>query len=196
MGYTLIGTRQSRAFRVLWLLEELGLDYAHVPARPGAAEVREANPSGKVPVLLDGDVAIADSVAIMTCLADRHGAFTHPPGTLERALQDGWTQRILDELDALLWTAARHSFVLPEAERVPAVKPSLKAEYARNLARIAEAIEGPYLVGAQMTVPDILLCHCGSWAKAARFPDAPEAVKAHARGLRAREAYRRADAMA
>ncbi|MHA6326243.1 glutathione S-transferase family protein [Roseivivax sp. CAU 1753] len=195
MRYTLIGTSKTRAFRPLWLLEELGVDYTHDPAAPGSEAVRRASPLGKVPVLMADDVAIPDSGAILQFLADRHGAFTHAPGTTDRALQDAWTFRILDELDALLWTAARHSFVLPEADRVPAIKDSLKAEFTRNLSRITDSIEGPYLMGAEMTVPDILLVHCGGWALSAKFPEMPSAFKAYAKGLRARPAFLRAAAL-
>ena len=195
MTLTLIGTSKTRAFRPLWLLEELGLDYTHVPAAPRSPEVQEASALGKVPVLKDGDTVIADSAAIMTYLADREGRFTYPAGSLERARQDAWTFRILDELDSLLWTAARHSFILPEAERVPDVKDSLKTEYARNVARITDEIVGPYLMGDEMTVPDILLCHCGGWARAAKFPDAPEAFKDYAKRLRERPAFKAASAL-
>ncbi|MCE0506016.1 MULTISPECIES: glutathione S-transferase family protein [unclassified Roseivivax] len=195
MRYTLIGTAKTRAFRPLWLLEELGVDYEHLPVGPQSAEVREASPLGKVPVLLADGRAIPDSAAILTFLADRHGAFTCPAGTPERAVQDSWTFRILDELDAIIWTAARHSFVLPEDKRVPEVKDSLKSEFAANLERITAGIEGPYIMGEEMTVPDIILCHCGGWARVAKFPDPPEAFKAYTRRLRDREAYRRAAAL-
>ncbi|SLN18236.1 hypothetical protein ROJ8625_00616 [Roseivivax jejudonensis] len=193
MSYTVIGMRQSRAFRVLWMLEELGQDYTHVPAAPRSEEVTRVSPLGKLPVLLDGDHVIPDSAAILTYLADKHGGFTHAAGTPERARQDAWTFRILDELDALLWTAARHSFVLPEADRVPEVKDSLKSEYARNLERLTKEIPGPYVMGDTMTVPDIILCHCGGWAIAAKFPPPPDAFKAYAKNLRSREAFARAD---
>ncbi|ETX29994.1 glutathione S-transferase family protein [Roseivivax isoporae] len=192
MSYTLIGTRQSRAFRALWLLEEIGADYAHVPAAPRSDEVTRVSALGKIPVLVDGETVVPDSSAILTYLADRHAALTFPAGTPERARQDAWTFRILDELDALLWTAARHSFVLPEAARVPAVKDSLKGEFAANLERLTAEIPGPFLMGETMTVPDIVLVHCGGWAVSAKFPEPPAAFKDYARGLRARPAYARA----
>jgi len=108
--YTVIGGLASRAFRVLWLLEELGVAYDHMKVGPRSDEVTAHSASGKIPVLLDGDVAVTDSVAIMTYLADKHGALTAPAGTLERARQDAMTQRIVDEFDGPLWLAARHSF--------------------------------------------------------------------------------------
>ena len=190
--YQVIGYRASRAFRVLWMLEELGQPYEHIPAAPRSDEARAANPSGKIPALrVDGD-CLTDSTAIMTWLADRHGALTYPAGSLERARQDALTHQILDDIDAVLWTAARHSFVLPEERRVPEVKESLKWEYARNLARMSEALEGPFLMGETMTVPDILLTHCLGWASRAGFPDPDEKLAAYVARMQAREAFQRA----
>ena len=83
--YTVIGGVASRTFRVLWMLEELGADYEHRPASPHAEEVTAHSASGKIPVLLDGDAALTDSTAILTYLADKHGALTSPAGSLERA---------------------------------------------------------------------------------------------------------------
>lgn len=195
MPYTVIGSAKTRAFRPLWLMEELGLDYDHVPAGPRSDEVRRVSPLGKVPVLIADGAAIPDSGAILHYLADRHGGWTHPAGSIARARQDAWTFRILDELDALLWTAARHSFILPEEHRVPEVKDSLRAEFAQNLDRITAEIEGPYLTGETPTVPDILLCHCGGWARVAKFPELPAAFKAYSKRLRDRPAYQRAAAL-
>ncbi len=192
MTYKVYGMVQSRAFRVLWLLEELGLDYEHVPAGPHSAEIKSVSALGKVPALVDGDTVITDSSAILTYLADKHGAFTAPAGSKARARQDSWTFRILDEIESQLWTASKHSFVLPEAERVAEVKPSCKAEYARNLERIMAELEGDYLMGDAFSVPDIILGHCGGWARNAGFPDGPDAFGAYLKRLRARSAFRAA----
>ena len=191
----LVGNRATRAFRPLWMLEELGVAYEHVPAAPRSEEVRALSPLGKVPVLVEGEDVIADSTAILTYLADKHGAFTHPAGSVARAKQDAWTFRILDEVDALLWTAARHSFILPEDQRVPAVKESLKAEFARNLERISEDMTSECLAGETPTVPDFVLAHCLGWARNAKFPDAPEALVDYLRRLRTRPAFARAAAL-
>jgi glutathione S-transferase len=190
-----IGAVRTRTVRVLWLLEELGLPYAHVPARPGSDEVRGVNGSGKVPVLMVGDVALSDSTAILTYLSDREARFTCPPGTLDRARQDGFTQAILDEIEALVWAAARHSFILPEAMRLPAIKDSLKWEFARNQARLAARLgDAPFLMGDEMTVPDILLTQCLAWAATANFPETEANLTAYRDRLRARPAYQRAAA--
>jgi len=196
MGYTLIGTVKSRAMRVLWTLEELGLEYEHVAAAPRSEDVTRFSPAGKVPVLVVDGVPITDSVAIMTYLADRHGALTFPAGTLERARQDSLTNLILDEVDAILWTAAKHSFVLPAEHRVPAIKDSLQWEFARSqsnlVTRMAE--DGPFLMGETMTIADILFAHCGGWAINAKFPITEQRLRDHIAMMRDRPAFHRASA--
>ncbi|MFO7853744.1 glutathione S-transferase family protein [Rhodosalinus sp.] len=188
--YTVIGDLKTRAFRVVWMLEELGQPYTHRPAAPGSEAARAVNPSGKVPVLRVDEAALTDSTAILTYLADRHGALTHPAGTRERARQDAMTFRILDEIETPLWTAAKHSFVLPEDKRVPAVKDSLKWEYAKALARLMDDLPGAHLAGPAPTVPDLLLAHCGGWAKAAGFPADEPRFAEYLRRMRARPAFR------
>jgi len=194
--YIVIGGLRSRTFRVLWMLEEIGVPYEHYPAAPRSEDVTRYNPSGKIPVLLDGDTALTDSTAIMTYLADRHDALTYPAGTLDRARQDGLTHFILDEMDALLWTAARHGFILPEDKRVPAVKDSLKWEYERSLARLAEKLgDGPFLMGDKITLPDLLATHCANWAISAKFPEPTGALADYFEAMRARPAFQRVNAL-
>lgn len=191
--YKVYGTFKSRAARVMWLLEELGVPYEHVNVGARSPEVLAVNPTGKIPVLeVEGQI-IADSTAIMQFLADRHGAMSFAAGTVDRARQDSHTHFLLDELDAILWTAARHSFILPEDKRCPEVKESLKWEYARSLTRLADRLgAGPFLMGETMTVPDILAVHCLLWGVGAKFP-APEGVLAdYVERLRARPAFARA----
>lgn len=192
--YTLIGHKNTRAFRVLWMLHELGLPHTHDPAQARSEAACAVNPSGKVPVLIADGVAITDSTAIMTFLADRHGALTFPAGSIKRALQDGFTQLILDEFDALLWTAARHSFILPQDMRLPAIKDSLRTEFSTNAERLSARLEGPFLMGDVMTVPDIILGECLRWSIGARFNPLPDALTTYWDRLRARPARLAAEA--
>ena len=189
--YKLYGSIKSRAFRVLWMLEEIGEPYEFISAGPHQPDVLALNASGKVPVLVDGDSVITDSSAIITYLADKHGKFTHPAGTIERAQQDAMTQLLLDELDALLWTAARHSFILPEDKRVPEVKESLKWEFERNLERLGKRIEGPFLHGDTFTIADIVATHCLNWALVDGFPVSDKAMRDYAKDMRERPAFKR-----
>ena len=193
--YTVVGSRTNRTFRVLWALEELGVEYDHKPFAVRSPEALEHSPTGKLPALICEGEVITDSAAIITFLADRHGGLTFPAGSGRRAQQDALLHRVNDESDAVLWTAARHSFSLPEAERVPAVKDSLKLEFTRSLDRLMEQIDGPYLMGDTMTIPDIILAHCGGWAYNAKFPLENEAFKTYTNRLRERDAFKRAAAL-
>lgn len=188
--YTLIGGVKSRAVRVAWMLEELGLTYTHVSAAPRSDEVKAHYPAGKLPVLLVDGEALTDSVAIMTYLADKHGQFSHPAGSILRAKQDGHTQFLCDEVDSVLWAAARHTFVLPEEHRVPEVKDSLRWEFARSLERLETRLgDGPYLMGDAPTIPDFLAAHCSGWAKNAKFPAPSAKLQAYFDRMRTRPAF-------
>ena len=69
---------QTRAVRGIWMLEEAGVDYdmeridLDDPGRMDNAEFCAASPMGKVPALVDGDVALSDSAAICLYVADRY----------------------------------------------------------------------------------------------------------------------------
>lgn len=189
--YRVIGPLKTRAFRVIWMLEELGLPYDHDPQVPRSAEVQALNPGGKVPVLIDGNEAITDSTAILSYLADKHQALSFDAGTLDRARQDAWMHLILDELDAALWVAARHSFVLPPDMRVPAVKPSLKWEFSESLARLAGRVGDGWLMGDRFTIPDLLLTHCLTWARSAKFEVTEPALLTYLGRVAERPAYQR-----
>lgn len=190
--YKLYGKIDTRAFRVAWALEELGLDYDWIAAGPHSDAVNALSPWGKVPLLeVEGQI-LTDSTAIMQYLADRHGGLTYPAGSLERARQDGFTQLLNDEFDATLWTATRHSFTLPAEHRVPEIKPSLQWEFARAVDKLAALLgDGPYLMGETFTVPDIIAAHCATWARYAKFPLENEAFNAYTKRLRARPAHQK-----
>lgn len=193
--YTVVGAPMTRSFRVLWALEELGQPYELIPALPQSPEILKVTDSGKVPALIEGDAVLTDSTAIITYLADKHGGLTAPAGTLARAQQDAMTQRFLDELDAVLWTAARHSFALPKDQRVADVKPSLMWEFNRNLNRIAPLIKGPFVMGENFTLADIVLTHCLSWAFGAKFPVNNQAMLDYGKAMRGRAAHQRVAAL-
>jgi len=190
--YKLYGSVKSRAFRVLWMLEELGEPFEFFNYTPHHPEVLALNTSGKVPVLVDGENVITDSMAVLSYMADKHGKMTATPGTVERAKQDAMTNLWLDEFDAVLWTAARHSFILPEEKRVPEVKDSLKWEFARNLARQGKQFTGPFLMGGSFSIADVVATQCLNWALVAGFPVEDQTMRAYARDMRERPAFKRA----
>jgi glutathione S-transferase len=82
----------SRSQRILWLLEELGLDYEIKKYQRDAKtmlappELRAVHPLGKSPVIQDGDTIVAESGAIIEYLVGRYGDGRLQPaaGTPER----------------------------------------------------------------------------------------------------------------
>ena len=66
---------RTRSQRIIWLAEEMGLPYEIRRETFGqpSAELLAANPSGKVPAIRDGEVAMAESTAIMLYLTQKHG---------------------------------------------------------------------------------------------------------------------------
>lgn len=193
--YEVFGSITSRGFRVLWALEELGVEYTLTKANPQDEVIRSVYPVGKIPAMRVGDAILTDSMAILTYLSDKHGGLTAPAGGIQRAQQDAISHAILDELDAVLWAGARHSFVLPKEHRFPDVKTSLRWEFNRNVNRLAERIDTPFAAGDAFSVADILLVHCLNWSISAKFDyDCPK-MDAYAKTIRARAAFKRVRAL-
>ncbi len=163
--YKLIGSPKTRAIRVVWMLEELGLDYEIDPVAPRSDAACAVNPSGKVPVLQVDDEMIIDSVAICQYLADKHGKFTYPTGTIKRAQQDSWTMFALDDLESALWFNAKNTFILPEDLRSETAQKACKYDFDRAMGVLQTRLGSKtYVMGADFTVPDLVLGHCAGWA--------------------------------
>src|ERR1700759_4296850 len=69
---------EGRGFRVVWLIEEMGLPYRlrQVDLLAGAEndpEFLSVNPGGFIPALVDGDTTMVESIAIMEYLLARYG---------------------------------------------------------------------------------------------------------------------------
>lgn len=88
----------SRSQRVLWLLEELGLDYEveryqrDPKTMLAPASLRSVHPLGKSPVITEDGLTIAESGAIIEYLVERHGKgrLVPAPGTPERLRYTYW----------------------------------------------------------------------------------------------------------
>jgi glutathione S-transferase len=88
----------SRSQRVLWLLEELGVAYEvkryerDAKTMLAPPELLAVHPLGKSPVIVDGDVTVAESGAIVEYLIDRYaaGRLIPPAGTPDRLRYTYW----------------------------------------------------------------------------------------------------------
>jgi len=149
--------------KVLWLADELGLGYEHVPAGGDFGRLDESaflalNPHGRVPVLEDGDLAVWESHAILRYLAARHGRglfWDDDPAV--RAQVDGWMDWAQTALQPAFLTGVFWGYYrTPEAMRD---WPAIRASVARcaSLFGLLDSILGtrPYLGGNRLTLADM-----------------------------------------
>jgi len=173
----LYGYRNGRTLRAAWALEEVGAEYEYVEVDLKRGEGQKPwflaiNPAGKVPVLIDGEQVITESAAICLHLAEKFPASRLLPaaGSPERTECFRWISFILTELEAPLWTIAKHRFALPEERRVPAAIDSATWEFGVAVRVLEGGLNRRlFLAGDALTVADILAGHTLSWAKSARF---------------------------
>lgn len=194
MVYEAYGQRGSRVSRVLWMLEELGEPYRYVDIAPRSPDAYALNPSGKCPVLVDGDLRVTDSAAICTYLGDKHAerGLGAAPGAAGRAEMDSWMHFLQSELEAPLWNRFRHDLMLPEHLRVE-VGPAATYDFADEIATLDRRLEGrPYALGDRFSAVDVLAGEIGAWARGASFPVASERVNAYLDRVLARPARQRA----
>ena len=164
------GRVKSRTFRVVWFLEEAGIPYDLNEVAPRSEDAKKVYKNGKIPFIVDDHNVISDSVAILTYLSDKNKVFTQSAGSIERAKQDAITFRILDEFEALLWVAAKHTFIFPTEKKVPDIINILKWEFTRNQEKFVDEFNmNNFLCGERFLVPDILLVHCLVWAESMNF---------------------------
>ena len=189
--YKLYGSPKNRAGRIMWMLEELGAEYEIIAAAPHSDEINAVNPTGKLPALVDGDVAVFDSTAIMMYLADKHGKMTYPVGSPERARLMSILCFAIDAVEQPLWTMAKHAFVLPEDVRLgEAIHPACHAEWSKAMVALEKIIgDGPFAMGEDFTIADVTLGHLGGWGKASGMPAPPASVAAYMDRVRSRPGW-------
>jgi glutathione S-transferase len=191
--YQVHGSPLSRMTRVTWLLEELGELYELTKARLGTGDLHGLNPSGKGPVLVDGGFVLTDSAAICLYLADEHAdKGLGPRDARERAQMESWMLYALSEFEAPMWNKLNHRLLLPEELRAD-VGAWVKAEFTRECKVLARRLgDNKFAFGDRFTCVDIVLGHCGMWARNGKFEIAPDSVNAYFDRVLARPAYRRA----
>lgn len=173
----LYGIAQSRTFRPLWLLHELGLEFEHVPLdfRGEALNdpaYRALNPNGRVPTLVDGDLVLWESMAINLYLARRYGGDSGlwPDSIAGEGLALQWSFWVMTEVESALLSVLMHSRVLPEDKRDP-------NKVSRNLGLLKapfkildQALEGrDYLADGHFTVADLNVAAVLSWCRPLRL---------------------------
>ncbi|MEE2961159.1 MAG: glutathione S-transferase family protein [Myxococcota bacterium] len=200
MGLTLYGTKGTRAFRVFWMLEELEAEYEINPINVTKGEGRSKeflaiNPMGKVPALADNNQIIFESAAIVTYLGDKYPdkKLLPPLGTYERGLYYQWAFFVMSELEQPLWLNAKHTFIYPEARRIPQVKEQCQFEFKRVIKILNQHLsDNAYMLGESFSAADILVGQTLQWAQVVKFQLDSKRLDAYVEEMMARPGYRRA----
>ncbi len=189
----LYGFGPTRSLRALWGLKELGLECEFVPVNLPAGEHRREdflalNPAGKVPVLVDGDLVIPESAAIVLYLAEKYPEKGLMPASLaQRAQIYRWIMFAVTELEQPLWRITKHTFLLPEHKRI-AQDIDLAREEFTAMASVLEChMEGrQFVVGDRVTVADCVTAYLMDWANEQHLLESLPNLAAYLRRMYAR----------
>ena len=188
--YGFAGTRSQRA---LWGLKELDADFEFVSVnllegehkRP---EFLRLNPAGKVPVLVDGDLVIPESAAIVLYLADKYPEKALLP--VEPALRAEayrWVMFAVTELEQPLWRITRHTFIYPPEKRSPADIELAREDFTTMAAILDKHLEGrEFIVGDSLTVADCVTAYLIDWAGECNLIESFPQLRAYLERLYAR----------
>jgi len=168
MTLKIYGIAASRAIRALWMAEELGLAYEHVPIHyrddadgplgKNNPAFRRANPLGRVPAIDDDGFALWESMAINLYLARKHDRGLWPATVEGEGLAFQWSFFAVTEIDPDINTWAANAIVLPEDKRDPAKAQAALERLQRPLAVVDAALaHRPYLAGGAFSVADLNL---------------------------------------
>jgi len=153
---------RTRSIRIRWLLEELQLPHEleRVEFRPQKTTFAQATPFGRFPVLVDGELVIGESGAILEYILEQYGASRLAPGVGARQRGEflQWVHfaegTAFAPLGVLIW----HGIYRGDADRIP-----VAIDAARDRARSAlEVVERhlmtrDYLLGPEFSAADIML---------------------------------------
>ena len=188
-------SKQSRATRPRWVLEELGLDYEIVPMDLRAGdqrkpEFRQLNPLTQIPVLEDGDRVVCESGAICLYLADRYRSGALAPALDRRGDYYRFCFYIYNTLEQQLVEIFLHSRFLPEEQRQPQRAEQAKKLLQPRLQVVSDHLSGrEYITEDRFTTADVLVGSALDWADMqgllGDFPD----LKTYLNTLKARPAY-------
>lgn len=188
----------SRSQRIVWMLEEMGLDYeiAHHArdsvTRLAPPELLAVHPLGKSPVIEDGGRVVAESGAILEYLVERHGAGKFAPNRASDAWVDYIQWMHFAEGSAMLpLMLALYTSRLGEAGAP--LWPRIQSEIASHLGYIDHSLKGrDYIVGESFTAADpqivFVLEAASSSGALAAFAEASRYLAA----MQARPAYQAA----
>lgn len=192
-------TNSINVMKVLWCLDEIGIDYKRVDAGMQYGVVNEdhygdLNPNRKVPTLEDGELVLWESNVIVRYLCAKYASGSlcpEDPGT--RALSDQWMDwqqtSIHPDVTYIFWGAVRNSPDHQDPKRIDAAMKNLNAMWSLLDAHLAER---QFVAGDSLTMGDIPVgCAAWRWFNLdIERPELPNVAAWHER-LKQRDGFRR-----
>lgn len=155
------GVPASRAFRTLWMLEELGLPYENIPTHFATGDTHKPeflaiNPNAHIPVLVDGNVTLWESMAINLYLAKRYDKGLQPKSLEDESHAIKWSFWAMTEVEGPLVTVIMHRMLLPGDQREPKVAEAAVEKLEKPFGVLdQELAEKKYLLGNTYSVADV-----------------------------------------
>jgi len=160
----------TRSIRARWTLQELELQFDAITVNLVAGQHRSAeflaiNPAGKLPALVDGDLVLTESVAIVLYLAEKYPQRLMPTDLRGRAELNRWLLFTVTELEQPLWRISKHTNLYPEKDRIPAAVDLARRDFTQIIGVLDTHMrERPYVLGEQVSVGDFVLAYTLDWA--------------------------------
>ncbi len=188
------GFAPTRSIRAIWTLQELGVKFDFVDVNLVKGDNRRAeflalNPAGKLPVLVDGDFVLTESVAIVLYLAEKYrDRGLLPEGLEPRAEVNRWLLFTATELEQPLWRISKHTALYPEAKRLPAEVELARQDFRDLAVVLEEHMNGgrEFLVGNRLTVAGFVAAYTLDWANEVNLLDASPNLRGYMEKMYAR----------
>jgi GST-like protein len=188
--------------KVALFLEEAGLPYETVPVDVLKGEQHEPeylriNPNGKVPAIIDGEVTVFDSNAILLYLAEKTGQFLPQNTPAARGQMLSWLMFVASGVGPFSGQAVHFKHFAPEPKEYAVNRYLFEAERHFGVLN-TQLAKHRYVLGAKYTLVDMAVW---GWARLVPFALGPEAwtkfpeVKRHLDEINARPAAQRAEAL-
>jgi glutathione S-transferase len=191
---------EGRGFRVVWLLEEMGLAYRLRPVDLLAGVEKDTeflaiNPAGFIPAIRDGDVTMVESIAIMEYLMARYGPTPLAPAPHDPAFPAYQQFLHLGEAGlaaSIFFVVGARNFA-PASERQNWSAGQALGVFTSRLGLVTRQLaRSPYLAGAAFTAADISVTYALTLAQRAGGVILGAAEQAYMARTTGRDAYKRA----
>jgi glutathione S-transferase len=163
---------ESRSQRILWLMEELGLPHEVVfhtrdaQTRLAPSSLTDVHPLGKSPVLVDGDLTVIESGAIIDYVIRRHGEGRLAPDVASADF-DRYQQWLHYAEGSAMLPLMLNMYVARLGEGGAPLQPRIQSEISNHLAFVDQSLAGrQFFVGDSLTGADIQMSFVPEVAKA------------------------------